>query len=561
MVLDIKYFTFYFNTLLLFLWPFVSDAQKPDYFAPLGEITPVSSLVGEIRPDHYHTGIDFGTYSKTGLKVYAIDSGWISRIRVSGYGYGKVLYIAHADGRESVYAHLDDFSDAISAEFRKWCYAYQMADAEVYLAPGVFKVSRGEVIGFSGNTGRSYAPHLHFEIRDMATEQPLQVWNYAFAPKDKTKPVISAVSVFQVSDLYTYSQISRFSSISNSKYKAPSSVIINQCNGKIGIGADAFDLVDNSGKDLNVNCFELWVNNKLVYEISFDSVSFDDVRKINAAIDLDAYKKERRKTNLLFHSPFVKMRNVKSDAFGLIDVEANTKYDIKIVAADVGGNATEIAFQLVVKNVTKPNTPDLSLYCHPDSIFKQNNENFSIYMPAGTLYNPVKPEILVRKLAANSVSDKIIFLQNKIPLNNSYSLGLKLNPAYAHLSHKVYMREPVVNKKFRTQYLNGFCYAQVNTGGEFVLAIDTIAPNIKYMNNLRLVSGKYIADFIIGDAASGLAEYHAFINDSWTLCEFDGKNNKLTVEIPASDANKMLNIVVYDGVYNKATKSVPIRLK
>jgi len=560
-MLEFKYLIFYFNLLFFAIFANILSAQQSNYFPPLGEITAVSSLVGEIRPDHFHTGLDFSTYGKNGLKVYAIDSGFVSRIKISGYGYGKVVYIAHYDGRESVYAHLQQMSEPIWAELMKWCYQAQMADAEIYLAPDVLKVKRGEVIGLSGNTGRSYAPHLHFEIRDYATAKALQVWNYAYAPADKTKPVISSISVYDVSETYEYKQLSAFSATSTANHKAPSLISLNSCSGKIGFGIVAWDMVDNSSKDLNPYKWQLFVNDSLRYELVYDSISFDDYRKVNAMKDLGAYRTARRKINLLFSSPYLQIPNVKASQYGILHPQMATNYRIKMVVYDVAGNKSECNFQINVKNII-PETPlDWDEYLHPDSNYHFENVNYTISMTNGTIYYPSKSDILLKKMHEDAISDKLWFMSKEIPMNNTFSLGLRLNEKWVKYSSKVYLHERTSHKNFRTAFHpNNMCVGKPNTGGEFTLLIDTIPPNIKYLNNVRWVNNKLVADFIIGDSSTGLSEYHAYVGDTWLMTEYDSKYDKLTVEMPADALNKTLTIVLYDWVYNKTTKSVTVKM-
>ena len=152
--------------------------QLPNFTAPLDDTLYISGNFGEPRPNHYHAGLDLKTDKQIGKKVYAADAGYISRIKVSPYGYGHALYMTHPSGLTTVYAHLDEFIRPISEWVKSLQYKLESFDVDTILDENIFSFQRGEQIAFSGNTGGSSGPHLHFEIRDTYSEVTINPMAY-----------------------------------------------------------------------------------------------------------------------------------------------------------------------------------------------------------------------------------------------------------------------------------------------------------------------------------------------------------------------------------------------
>ena len=161
---------------ILILVSFVSYSQKkypPNYFqSPLDIPIVLAGTFGELRSNHFHAGIDIKTQGKEGLKVYAVAEGYVSRIKVQQYGYGKAIYVTHPNGYTSVFGHLNKFKKEIESFIQRIQYRKENYETgNIYPKKDQFIIKKGEVIAFSGDTGGSGAPHLHFEIRDTRTEK------------------------------------------------------------------------------------------------------------------------------------------------------------------------------------------------------------------------------------------------------------------------------------------------------------------------------------------------------------------------------------------------------
>src|SRR5690554_2399533 len=160
--------------LILFIFVhWMASSQEYDYKSPVKVPIFLSGSFAELRSNHFHSGIDIKTQQRTGLGIFAIADGFISRIVVSPGGFGLALYVDHPNGQTSVYAHLEKFREDIQEYVKDIQYKNKTFSIDLKVPENQFRVSQGDLIGLSGNSGSSGGPHLHFEIRDTQSEEPL----------------------------------------------------------------------------------------------------------------------------------------------------------------------------------------------------------------------------------------------------------------------------------------------------------------------------------------------------------------------------------------------------
>src|SRR5690606_21178437 len=301
-------FSFFNMKLILFFLFFTStilSAQNnypQDYFgSPLEIPLILSGNFAELRSNHFHSGLDLKTQQRIGLKVLAAADGYVSRIKIQHYGYGKTLYVTHPNGYTTVYAHLSEYSSIIEAYVKKHQYEVESYEIEMFPATGELLVSKGELIAYSGNTGGSGGPHLHFEIRDK-DELPMNPLLFGYDIKDTSKPVISSLYVYPLGEGSSVNnslrrQKLKLTLLKNGDYGAESVTAL----GDIGFAINTFDRQDLAANANGVYNIQTFINGSQNFEVDFRKFSFDETNRLNRFIDYEHFKTAKERIQKLFN--------------------------------------------------------------------------------------------------------------------------------------------------------------------------------------------------------------------------------------------------------------------
>jgi murein DD-endopeptidase MepM/ murein hydrolase activator NlpD len=511
----------------------------PTYFeVPLKIPAFLAGNFAELRPNHFHAGIDIKTQGRIGLPVYATAEGYVSRIAISSTGYGKVLYIDHPNGTTTVYGHLDGFSPAIDNYIRNLQYEKQVFAIDQIVSEGLLPVKKGEQIAKSGNSGSSGGPHLHFEIRRTKEQIMLNPLMFNMPVKDKTKPVIQALMVYPVAEGAIVSGKTvpqRFEVILNgNQYQLK----VNQTipvSGKIGFGLKAVDILDGSPNKCGIYSMKLWVDSELICSFTMDDFALNDSRYINSLMD---YELAIRKGQYLYRSWLEPGNHLNIydtvEKRGLYNVTGNQLHQVKYEITDAYGNATSLAFKIQAKETNVvPVEPkgELFKYNHNNHI---RNDELEFSVPKGALYNDVD-FIYVKKPALPRFYSAVYQLHNPYtPLHFACTLRIKTDALPARLQNKVMLAQidPVSGKIYSAtgKYTDGWVEGNIRVLGNYALAVDTIAPKI---TSLSIAEKKTLQDanairFKATDNFSGIDTFRGTIDGQWVLFEYDLKNNLIS---------------------------------
>ena len=381
---------FFFAGLLLLS---AQEKYPQDYFeSPLDIPIVLAGTFGELRSNHFHSGIDIKTQRRQGLPVYAIAEGVVTRIKISHWGYGKALYVAHPNGHTSVYAHLQKFSPEIEAYVKKEQYKKKSYQIELFPKLGDLNVEKGGVIAYTGNTGGSSGPHLHFEIRNSVNEKPTNPLLYGYKVRDATNPSLIGLFGYPLSE-EAHVNGSQEKIQLNFKKQADGSFMSDKVTalGTIGFGFNGFDRQDMAANKNGVFSVRQTVNGKVYSDYDFEKFSFGETRYINTLIDYAHFAKLKQRIQKCFKEPsnFLGIYNTLYND-GKISVEEGLSYNIELLISDFEGNETKVIIPVEGKNETitvpkKINKTDAFLMASKPDSFDLGAAK--VFFPANTFYN------------------------------------------------------------------------------------------------------------------------------------------------------------------------------
>jgi len=549
--------------LVLFLIALQLPAQKKypqDTFRPPLEIPLVlAGTFGELRSNHFHSGMDIKTQQREGLPVFAIGDGTVTRIKVSHWGYGKALYIAHPNGYTSVYAHLKKFGPEIEEYVKKVQYEKQSYEVEMFPDYGELKVTQDSTIAYSGNTGSSAGPHLHFEIRNSVSGKPTNPLLYGYDVRDATDPTLSGLYGYPLSEGALINQSAEKIQLNYTKQK-DGSFLADKVTavGTIGFGINSFDRLDMAANKNGVYAIKQTVNGRVYSELDFESFSFGETRYINTLIDYAHFYDNRQRIQKCFREPYNHLSIYKSlYNDGKIKVEEGMSYNVELLISDVAGNTTK----LIIPIEGKREEEKISKIDKTTENFviadKPNNFDLGaakVYFPASTFYEDFFINL-------EKGSDTITIHDNSVAAHRNFTISF--DPSKYSAEDRKQMFIAHLDSKSRPSYSktykrDGSFTTRTRTLGTYTLVKDSIAPEIKPKNfkEKQWLSNYSYLSLTISDDLSGIDSYTATLNGKWILMEYEPKTNTITYDFGDNITNETecdLKVTVKDNVGNSTT--------
>lgn len=524
---------------ILQLFMLYSSAQDvPSFHPPIKIPIYLSGNFGEIRTDHFHSGIDIKTQGSTGHQIFAVEEGYISRIKVQANGYGKSIYISHPNGYTSVYGHLDRYREDIADYVKEMQYKKRSHMVDLYLKPGIFPLTKGEFIAYSGNTGSSSGPHVHFEIRNSANQHPTNVLAYDFDIKDRIAPRFHSLNFYPMdSESQINGSAERHSSkvvLDKDRYTIPFGKSI-EAWGTLGISVEVFDYLDGSTNRCGIYSLEMYVDEQLNYKHVMDEFSFSETRYINAFIDFEERVRSGKKAHRLHRLPNDRLRIYsKETANKALQINEARDYPVRIIATDVAGNSSSLEFiiegrALATKRDTLKKEGVYMSYLEPH-VFREGPVQVEI--PARALYQDLDFTFGSSPSSNGTLTPYYHISSEEVAIHQPYTLSIQCPDIEPALQKKLLLVTADEEGKLESAggaFQDGAVVAILRRFGQFAVAMDTIAPEIiMHGKQEGDFSGRKELRFTIRDELSGISKYEGYIDNQWVLFEYDPKNELLT---------------------------------
>ena len=546
------------------LFFFATNASAQNIIPPLDIPLYLSGNFGELRSNHFHSGIDFKTQGRQGIPVKSIHDGFISRISVSPYGYGRAVYVDHPDGTTSVYAHLSRFAPSIESAVRDSQYRKESFQLNLTYSKETFPVKQGEIIAYGGNSGSSRAPHLHFEIRNTQSEHPVDpLPYYRNRIKDTRPPELRSIRLYPQSG----------TGIVNNSIKDQTLILAKDQSGKasikkpvyvwgnIGLGIKAYDKMDETTNIYGVYEVILNVDGAKVFHSVLDEFSFDDTRYINSFIDWNDWRDnhslhmksfiERGNRLNVYHSPYN----------GIISIMEEREYNCEYILRDIYGNTSTLRFSITGKKTEIPEFQSSAIYFGYNRDNRYEGKGIKLEIPKNNLYSDCY--LNIDTLREKFPYAPLYKIGDRIPLHSSCTITLDIpNDNYSDKTkYGIVSIDGTQMNWVGGKYESGKMKGKIRETGNFTILIDTIPPTIRPVNREKWITGKRIS-FKITDDLSGISEWKGTIDGQFVLFEYDAKSNSLFYTFDPKRMKKgsgKLTLWVKDSAENRIENDYNIR--
>lgn len=522
------------------------EAAMPHFASPFDFPLYLSGNFGELRSGHFHGGVDFKTQETIDHPIHCIADGHISRVTVSNGGYGNGMYITHDNGYTSVYGHLNAFLPAIAQRIRDYQYEHETYVCDLTFGPDEFPVTEGEIVAMSGNTGYSFGPHLHMELRLTDTDEPVDpLAFYRNRIPDDVAPSASALMAYAdegrgyvgcaVGQPAEYRGRKAILPLRNGVVQGTDGKVAFTVWGRIGCAIAAYDYMTDTHNYYGVRSVRLYVDDRLVSESTVDRFSFDENRMLDSWIDYE----ERLATGRWFMRSTVAERNTLRMLHagrdrGWITVDEERDYRCRYELRDIYGNLHTVRFTLRgQRRELEPQMKNYFYYLEAGKSHAISWKGLTLWLPEDALYDDL---LLSDQPTAGALDEggQVELVHGVTPLKEDAELRIAL-PATARGDRSKYYIAEVSkgNTLYRGgHYEYGWLKTTVSRLGTYTLCADTVPPRILPKGEERWGTTG-IVSFGLTDEHTGIKSYRGTVDGEWKLFRFNSKDMKLWCDLRA----------------------------
>lgn len=512
------------TSISLFL-PAQSVAYQKDYFRnPLGIPMDLSANFGELRSNHWHMGLDIRTQQKVDLPVYAAADGYIAHIGIRSQSFGRFIIINHTNGLSTLYAHLNDFFPELEKYVEEQQYKKESWAIELDLTSDQFPVSKGSFIAYSGTTGGSGGPHLHFEIIETKNGKRLNPLLFNFPITDNLSPTLLKLVVYD-RNKSVFNQTPVFHSLKNTGngYIIPKEPLMKTGISKMSFGLQAYDKMTSRSSQNGIYSAKLYLDEIPQVEFVLDNIDYDETVYLNAQID---YKHKSKGGSYLQH--LSKLPGDNGPAYktlngdGVIRFSDTMVHNIRLEVFDAHGNNSELKFQVqfddsLAKDYSYPN--DFTQWL-PNNANVLTKPGFEFYLSKEALYDEISPVYYsvpeatpYTFSAAHQVGDP------SLPIHNDAIIKIKLNKLVPEQwQNKLF----IVRKQGKSVsvekaiWMENWLSAKFGGFGKFQIQADIIPPGINELGKGDTINLSRASQIVFTPTDNfGLKNFSVTLDGKW----------------------------------------------
>ncbi|MFB6257489.1 MAG: M23 family metallopeptidase [Flavobacteriales bacterium] len=559
-------------------------AQKGDSLPhpPLLDRLRLSGNFGELRPGHFHSGLDLKTNGNTGKPVTAIRKGQVSRIKIQEGGYGRTLYIDHPNGNTSVYAHLKRFAHPIRRFLRQVQYEQEQGPIDLYPGEGILSVERGDTIAFSGNSGSSGAPHLHFEIRKTVSEQPIDPLLLGFDVFDRRAPRFHGLRLIQWNEKgEKESKVRSTRKVGEQAYQPSAGKLIKWGRTqRLRFSVRVTDRASGTRNPLGVRALQAYIDGKLYYSVHFDTLDFSNRSYFEAHIDHPYLYKEGRAYHRCHVLPHNELSIYEKEAENspFFHPIRDSIHRVRVEASDRHGNLSVLRFRFVSKKKASNDPPNgeeqngTELNCRWREASHHRSEELELTIPPKALYQD--HTLLIRSDSSrdeHELSPDHTVHDPSIPLQKPFKARIRLDTLPPGSKEKLYIlsEDPKWGVRvYEAHHKDGWAVGKVKRFGELSVRVDSSSPRIRPLRTQEKIpkAEKTRFRFRVKDDLSGIESYEAYLGNRWRIPYYDRKNDLIIVRVsdplkPLSEGVGKFELKVRDRAGNETSFIKKLRVE
>lgn len=527
---------------LLSMVEIVSKYPNSGFISPVNSEIKLSGTFGELRTNHFHSGLDIKSKNgASGDPVYATADGFISRVKVEEYGYGNALYLEHPNGYTSVYAHLEKFSPEIEQYVKSEQYKKKSFEVDLYLPKNQFMVLASQQIGSMGNSGYSFGPHLHFEIRHTEGQVPVNPLHFGLEVEDRTPPVVQQLIVYSYDEKGVLTNTSIHQPTYSSRGEYTFNDPLEMGAPMVAFGLRTFDTQEGSTNKNGVYGIQCKVDDEPSFAFTLDEIPFEQTRYVNAHIDYS----QKLNDNKSFHRCHPLEGNKLPIYYtgldkGMTYLNAELPRSVRLEVSDFKGNKSTLAFE-IKRNKTLLPTSSPSNSCLtmglPDKVSTLSLPGLQVVWPKGSFYEktPINVDI-IPAYGIGCYSPMYLISPLDVPVHFYFDVYIEGLSVPARLREKVFIARceadgDIVN--CGGTWVGNNLTTGVRQMSTYTIMADTVAPTISVLHFGPKMTGwnrmafKIDDNLTIKDRGKDLV-YNAWVDGEWILMSLDGKSGILT---------------------------------